>query len=118
MLRRILEGDGWQVSEAENGLAALELLKRIRPGVVLLDLMMPEMDGFEFLDELHRGDEWKSIPVIVITARDLTEADLARLNGNVTRVLRKGFSSTEELLAQVSRLVAAALETGTPDRRS
>jgi CheY-like chemotaxis protein len=68
------------------------------------------MDGFEFLAEMHRRDESKSIPVIVITARELSEEDRARLNGNVTRVLQKSLYDREELLEQVGRLIVDRME--------
>ena len=109
VLRRLLEKEGWLVSEADNGIRALEQLAQSRPSVVLLDLMMPEMDGFEFLSQMHRNQEWKSIPVIVITAKDLTDEDRRRLNGQVSRVLQKGQYRREELLEQVSSLVVARL---------
>ncbi|MGI8741786.1 MAG: response regulator [Bryobacteraceae bacterium] len=107
VLRRLLEKEGWIVFEADNGRSALEQLGQNQPAVVLLDLMMPEMDGFEFLDEIHSHKAWKSIPVIVITAKELTEEDRLRLNGHVSRVLQKGQYRREELLEQVSQLVAA-----------
>jgi signal transduction histidine kinase/DNA-binding response OmpR family regulator len=109
MLVRLLRNDGWAVAEADNGKTAIAQLERRRPGIILLDLMMPEMDGFEFIAELHRHAEWKSIPVIVITARDLTAEDKIRLNGHVSRVLQKGLYSRDELLQQVSGLVAARI---------
>jgi CheY-like chemotaxis protein len=71
---------------------------------------MPEMDGFEFLAEMHRHDDWKAIPVIVITAKELTADDRARLNGHVIRVLQKGMYSRDELLEQVSRLIAERIQ--------
>jgi signal transduction histidine kinase/DNA-binding response OmpR family regulator len=114
MLRRLLQNDGWAVAEADNGRTALEHLARQRPAMVLLDLMMPEMDGFEFIVEMNRHEEWKSSPVIVITARDLTVADRLRLNGHVTRVLQKGLYSRDELLEQVSSLVASRVTRRTP----
>jgi CheY-like chemotaxis protein len=77
--------------------------------MVLLDLMMPEMDGFEFIAEMHRHEEWKSIPVIVITARDLNKEDKDRLNGHVSRVLQKGLYTRDELLQQISGLVASRI---------
>ena len=75
MLRRTLEKDGWQVAEAENGKVGLEQLAAATPALILLDLMMPEMDGFEFMDALRRREDRQRIPVIVITAKDLTEED-------------------------------------------
>jgi PAS domain S-box-containing protein len=104
MLRRWVEADGWQVMEAENGRAALECVARRRPALILLDLLMPEMDGFTFSDELRRRPEWRTIPVVVVTARDLTTADCDRLSGPVARVLPRGAFSRDELLAEVRRL--------------
>jgi PAS domain S-box-containing protein len=118
MLRRIIENQGWAVAEAENGRAALERLGEAVPGVILLDLMMPEMDGFELVDELRRRDEWKSIPVVVLTAKDLTAEDRSRLNGHVAKILQKGASPRgyprDELLAEVRRLVMAGIRERHP----
>jgi len=88
------------VSEAEHGLLALESLSRSRPDVIILDLMMPKMDGFEFLDELRARSEWRDIPVVVITAKDLTEADRNRLNGGVERIIQK--SERDEMLRRLA----------------
>ena len=86
----MLEKAGWAVSEAENGRVALERVAENRPALILLDLMMPDMDGFEFAAELHRHAEWRSIPIVVLTAKDLTPDELLRLNGNVHAILDKG----------------------------
>jgi CheY-like chemotaxis protein len=107
IVRRLLEGEGWIVIEARNGREALERLADSRPGIVLLDLMMPEMDGFEFLDEMHAHKEWASIPVVVLTAKDLTEDDRDRLNGHVSRVLQKGTYQRNELVEYVSQVVSS-----------
>jgi CheY-like chemotaxis protein len=88
-MRTALEEHGWTVTEATDGRGALARLNEARPDVILLDLMMPEMDGFEFLEEMRRKAEWRDIPVVVVTARDLTEADRNRLNGDVERVIRR-----------------------------
>ena len=69
--------------------------------MIILDLMMPTMDGFEFLDELRRRPEWQDIPVVVITAKDLTDEDRDRLNGGVERIIQK--SDRDEMLRQLSR---------------
>jgi signal transduction histidine kinase/CheY-like chemotaxis protein len=114
LLRRTLEKDGWVVAEAANGREALGCVARQRPAVILLDLMMPEMDGFEFLTELRQHQEWGDIPVLVITAKDLTEEERLFLTGSmllsgcVKRVLQKGTFSLEELAGQVRDLVARA----------
>jgi PAS domain S-box-containing protein len=107
MIARTLASQGWPVVEAENGRAALQKMAEMRPGVILLDLMMPEMDGFDFLTELHKTEAWRSIPVVVITARDLTPQDRERLNGNVEKILAKASYSREELLREVRMMVNA-----------
>jgi CheY-like chemotaxis protein len=111
MLSRILRSEGWRVREAENGRAALEEVAREIPSIVLLDLMMPEMDGFEFIDELQRQEAWRHIPVLVVTAKELTEEDRERLNGYVGRVLRKGSYDKGELVEVVSAMVAARIRS-------
>jgi CheY-like chemotaxis protein len=94
------------VSEAENGRAALVCMERERPSLILLDLMMPEMDGFEFADPVRQHPEWRSIPIVVLTAKDLTAEERRRLNGSVETILRKAGDSGTALLNQVRDLVA------------
>ena len=109
LLRALLEREGWKILAAANGREALGCLETERPGVILLDLMMPEMDGFEFIEHLRKRPDGRNIPVVVITAKDLTEEDRRRLNGSVSRVLQKGTYRIEDLLNEVSRLVVARL---------
>lgn len=106
MMRALLEKAGWAVSEAENGRIALERVAQNRPALILLDLMMPEMDGFEFAAALHRHAEWHSIPIVVLTAKDLTADELLRLNGDVHAVLDKGGLTRDELMQHVRALLA------------
>jgi PAS domain S-box-containing protein len=106
LTRAILEKEGWMVSEAENGRAALACMERERPSLILLDLMMPEMDGFEFADRVRQHPEWRSIPIVVLTAKDLTAEERRRLNGSVETILRKAGDSRTALLNQVRDLVA------------
>src|SRR6516225_1066725 len=96
-----LEPIGWKVTEAENGQVAVAALAAAQPDVIILDLMMPKMDGFEFLDELRKRPNWQDIPVVVITAKDLTDDDRNRLNGGVERIIQK--SDRDEMLRQLSR---------------
>jgi CheY-like chemotaxis protein/anti-sigma regulatory factor (Ser/Thr protein kinase) len=105
ILCRMLEKAGWVVAEAANGHEALERVAEDRPHLILLDLMMPEMDGFAFLEALRQQDAWRSIPVVVVTAKDLTPNDRQRLNGYVEQILQKGAYSQEALLHEVRRLV-------------
>ena len=114
LLERNLERDGWSVALADNGRAALAILAARPVAIILLDLLMPEMDGFEFLDELRRRPEWRRIPVVVITSKDLTEADRRRLNGGVARIVQKGTLSFDELLGAVRALVAGASTAAPP----
>jgi PAS domain S-box-containing protein len=101
LFRRILIKSGWSVLEADNGRSALEQLAAHSPQLVLLDLMMPEMDGFEFITTVRQQPQWRSLPIIVITARELSLNDRRRLNGYVERILQKGAYHRDELLAEV-----------------
>jgi CheY-like chemotaxis protein len=109
LFRRMLEPEGYTVVEAANGRIALERLRDVSPSVVLLDLMMPEMDGFEFVAEFRRHEAWRAIPIVVVTAKDLSHEDRQRLNGYVERILQKGAYGREQLLAEVRELVAASV---------
>jgi signal transduction histidine kinase/DNA-binding response OmpR family regulator len=111
-IRLALEQDGWEVIEAENGRVALARLAETRPDVIVLDLMMPEMDGFEFLVEMRGRTEWRDIPVLVVTAKDLTAEDRSRLNGGVERVLQKGTSKLDELLREIGRILPGSIARG------
>ncbi len=103
-LRQSMEHAGWTVYEASNGREGLQKLDH-KPAVILLDLMMPGMDGFEFLEELRRLPNGRSIPVVVLTAKDLSAEERRRLQGSVEQVLAKGAVSREELLVQVRQLL-------------
>src|SRR5262245_34169803 len=98
LMRRVLEREGFQVMEAENGLVALERAREASPGLVVLDLMMPAMDGFEFVAEFRRQEAWRNTPIIVVTAMDVSDEDRERLNGGVERILEKGAYTRETLL--------------------
>ncbi|MEP6744111.1 MAG: response regulator, partial [Gemmatimonadota bacterium] len=116
VLRTALTKAGWRCLEAANGRIALEQLAAEAPALVLLDLMMPEMDGFEFLEALHQREGARRIPVIVITAKDLTDDDRRRLNGGVARVVQKSQHGAEAVLAEVRGLVVAGLESHNGER--
>lgn len=98
-LKRMLDGVPWQIVEADSGPIALTRLAEGMFSAILLDLMMPGMDGFEFLDELRRREKWRDIPVIVVTARDLTSEDRARLNGRIESIIQKG--SGDDMLSRL-----------------
>jgi CheY-like chemotaxis protein len=105
----LLEQEGWQVREAENGRAALAAVAIEHPRLILLDLMMPEMDGFQFVEELQRQHAHHTIPIVVITAKDITVEDRLRLSGYVEKILEKGALDREELLREVHELVQACV---------
>ena len=109
MLSRMLKKEGWVVSEAENGRAALERIAENRPTLILLDLLMPEMDGFEFISELSKHEGWQSIPIVVVTAKDLTGDDQRLLNNRVEKVLHKGLYSREDLVKEIRERVKACV---------
>ncbi|HAG85747.1 MAG TPA: hypothetical protein DCL61_32565 [Cyanobacteria bacterium UBA12227] len=112
MMRRMLEKEGWTVIEAENGQLALEQMAQNQPRLILLDLMMPQMDGFTFVHELQNHESWRFIPVVVLTAKEITPQDRQRLNGYVENILQKGAYQREELLGQVHKLVSRLNSSG------
>ncbi|MEG4442244.1 response regulator [Microcoleus sp. AT9_B5] len=105
ILRCVLETQGWAVTEADSGRAALDRLKVARPHLILLDLMLPEMDGFELIGELRKSYSGDPIPIVVLTGKDLTPAESQQLNGCVDRVLQKGLYSCDTLLRDVRSIV-------------
>jgi signal transduction histidine kinase/CheY-like chemotaxis protein/HAMP domain-containing protein len=104
-VRQWLEPQHWTIADAENGKAALALLQQAPPDVILLDLMMPELDGFQLVSMLQQNEQWRKIPVIVITARDLSPADRARLNAGIKTVLVKEAFDPAQLIEKIHQLV-------------
>ena len=111
LLRRSLVRSGYRVAEAENGLDAIAALECISPAVILLDLMMPGMDGFEVLERLRHVPAWQDIPVIIVTAKDLTPEDLEWLNGHILKVFQKGAYDRRELINTVGRMIQQRTDT-------
>jgi CheY-like chemotaxis protein len=107
-IRTALEQRGWKITEAANGREALTKLNEAAADAIILDLMMPEMDGFEFLEEMRRKPEWRDIPVVVVTARELTDEDRDRLNGSVERIILK--TDRDEMLHEVRSVLAKCVE--------
>ena len=105
LLHKILVKRGWHTQIASNGKEALQAIEQEIPSLVLLDLMMPVMDGFEFMKELRRIDAYKQIPVIVITARNLSFREIEELNENVEQIVYKGAYNVDELMSEVKQLV-------------
>jgi PAS domain S-box-containing protein len=105
MLRKTLEKEGWDVAEAENGRVGLQQVARVHPGLILLDLMMPEMDGFEFATELRKTEHGRRVPVVVLTSKDITPEDRRRLTGFVEVILQKGAASRDTILTEIRSLL-------------
>ena len=105
IIRRIIERENWILDEAENGIIGLQQVSQNPPDLILLDLMMPEMDGFEFIEHLRQNPDWKSIPTVVLTAKELTAQDRQRLSGSVESIIQKGSYTGEELLKEVRNLI-------------
>ena len=108
-VRRVLEQEKWEVAEASNGHFALEHLADSCPDIIVLDLMMPEMDGFEFLVTMRQHPEWYDIPVLVLTAKDLSVEDQKRLDGYAERVMQKNASELGELMRELGRMLPRSI---------
>jgi len=106
LLRRVLQAHGeYQIDEARDGRAGLEMVRRSPPDLILLDMMMPELDGFGVLDGLKEDERLRDVPVIVVTAKDLTVAEKRRLSGRVQGLLQKGTFLSTDLLDDVMKAV-------------
>lgn len=102
---RTAQREGWTGRAADNGKVGLERIKEQIPELILLDLMMPEMDGFEFLTELRKEEKWREIPVIVVTAKNLTDEDMASLSETAQRIVQKGEFTPTNLVAEIRRIL-------------
>ena len=111
LLRRMLEKAGWAVEEADNGQAALEAIEVRKPSLVLLDLMMPRVDGFDLVARMRERPDLRDIPVVIITAKDLTEEDRVRLDGGVERIIQK--SDRDEMLRRLTREISKCVKQQT-----
>ena len=112
-VREWLEGQQWIVQEAENGRQAVASLQAAKPDLILLDLMMPEMDGFAVVAALQKERAWRDIPVIVITSLDLDAKDRERLSSGVQSVLVKEMFQPADLINHIRQLVRRS-----PERRN
>ena len=106
ILKRRLGRLGYDVSIATDGADGIAKANELKPDLILMDLSLPGMSGFEFLAELRERSESRHTPVVVITAKDLTEDDKRRLDGGVAHILQKSASSTAELLEELQRTLA------------
>ncbi|MBW4520491.1 MAG: response regulator [Scytolyngbya sp. HA4215-MV1] len=107
MLCRLLEKEHWSVVEADTVQIALDQMFQVPPELILLDLVLPEMNSLELIAELHAHDRWQTIPVIVITVKDMTREDCLRLNGYAEQIFQQGAYSREKVIAETCQLVTA-----------
>ena len=103
LLRRMIEAqEGYEVIEAGSGQEAVLLVHQRRPHIIILDLLMPEMDGFAVLEALKADESTRAIPIIVVTAKELTEQERQLLNHRIEALIQKGVLRSEELLEDVA----------------
>ena len=106
LLRRILQAQGdFQIDEAHDGREGLEMVRRNVPDLILLDLMMPEIDGFGVIDALKADERLRDVPIIVVTARELSEVERRRLDGRVQQLLQKGTFLSTDILEDIDELI-------------
>jgi threonine synthase len=106
LIKRILQTQGrFEIHEASNGREAIELAQKILPNLMILDLMMPEVDGFSVMDALQSNPETAEIPIIVITAKELTQNEKQRLEGHIQSLMQKGDFLSDDLIDEVRTLL-------------
>ena len=110
-LKNVLEPAGFKVILANGGKEGIELARSRKPDLVMLDLMMPDVDGFDVVEALGKDESTKAIPIMVLTAKDLTEADVGQLGGQVATIVERGSIGDVDLL---SKLVAALNKPAVP----
>jgi DNA-binding response OmpR family regulator len=99
----VLEDSGYEVLKAYSGREGIEVARTQKPGLIILDLLMPEVSGFEVVDELRKSDTTKDIPIIVLTAKDLTKEDMDTLNGHIKELMTKAHFNQNELLREIKK---------------
>mgnify|MGYP000210732589 CR=1 FL=1 len=112
LLVRALQGADIKVSSATDGVEGLERMAEETPALIFLDLMMPRMDGFTFLRHIRETPQWKSVPVVVLTAMALTRAQREELQSLGSELLRKGTHGLDEILLAVRKLTQPPVVTG------
>jgi len=105
LISKVLKEEGYQIAKAYDGEQAIESVKRSQPDLILLDLMMPNVNGFEVIEYLKAGEETRQIPIIVITGKELTRKQIQELDGRVERIVKKGILGMEEILEVVKRTI-------------
>ena len=103
---RMLKNRGYQVFEASNGQDVIDFLQKDQPDMILLDLVMPKLDGFEVIEHIQSNPDWANIPVVIFTGMDLSKDDFSRLGPFKNDVLPKGQTTTDNLFWKVFSMIA------------
>ena len=111
-MKAVLTGNGYKVMVAPGGKEGIETLKDATPCAIILDIMMPEVDGFMVLEELKKRKETRDIPVIILTAKDITDDDKKRLNGRIQDIIGKGNFAHEEVLRDLKNILERRKSSG------
>ena len=117
-LQDMLQLEGWEVDAVATAKSALSEIGKNPPSLIILDLVMPEMDGFEFLNQLRNNPRWQNIPVLIVTGKELTDAELSVLHNNAVNVLNKASFSHDELLKEVFDAVKEHLSDSVQDKKA
>ena len=111
----MIEEKGYEILTARNGREALEEVARSRPDLIILDLMLPEMDGFEIVHRLSLNSAWRAIPALLLTARDLSHEERRALDMGAARIIQKGSFTRDELLSEVEALMQSGPKGSPPE---
>jgi CheY-like chemotaxis protein/signal transduction histidine kinase len=117
-VQKVLEKEGLVVNSAQSGKEAIEIVKSTIPDGIILDLMMPEMDGFEVLEKIRSSEETRNIPVLILTAKNLTKKDLSQLSSNnIQQLIQKGDADIDELISKVNKMLGIKKEKIEPEKK-
>jgi len=109
MVSQLLDGEGFSIEEADNGISALEKLEKFSPDVILLDLLMPKMDGFEFLEKFHKIEKHQGIPIIILTAKSLSNAEMKKLDEHVSEIIQKQGLESKTLITEIRKTIGKGI---------
>jgi CheY-like chemotaxis protein len=104
-LKEVLEPAGFEVTLATGGQMAIDMAKANKPDLIMLDLLMPGVNGFDVVEALSAVPATRAIPIMVLTAKNLTVADIAQLNGHVSTILKRGSTGAVDLLGQLQTVM-------------
>lgn len=110
LMQQMVRREGCRPILAGNGVEALEQMQKEVPDIILLDLMMPEMDGMEFIEHVQKREDWLDIPIVIITAKDINQEERGHLNGKVEKVIQKGKYNHKQLHQELQKQLSSKLD--------